>query len=62
MPASAAFFSSTSKRCFIEAKLCRSQMERTPEGETNTPCLRNSLLARTWPGELIDALEEEVRK
>lgn len=34
------------KRSFIFASLCLNQIERTPLGETKTPCLRGSLLAR----------------
>ena len=44
MPCSATCFSKADSRCLKEGRSFRSQMERTPDGETKMPRWRSSLL------------------
>ncbi len=50
---SADFFSRAVRRRFMDSSPCRSQMDLTPEGDTNIPFLRSSLLfAREMSGQV----------
>jgi len=48
-PSWATFASSAFSRCFMVARSWRSQMQRTPKGETSVSRCFNSLAARAWP-------------
>ena len=48
-PSWATLASSAFRRFFIVSRSCRSQMLRTPKGETSVPRFFNSLAARAWP-------------
>ena len=53
-PSCAASASKSASRFGIVCKSCRSQMHRTPAGETRTPSLANSFAIRTCPTRVLD--------
>jgi hypothetical protein len=49
MPSCTTLASSALRRCLIEVRSCRRQMQRTPAGEIDRPCRFSISDTRTWP-------------